>query len=61
MTIILRLEKNVPKPSGQLVAQGVDRRRIKTKSFGKERPAMLGASPEAWAKNRRTVIRLISD
>ena len=45
----------------QLVKQGVDRRRIKTKSFGKERPAMLGASPEAWAKNRRTVIRLISD
>ena len=45
----------------QLVRQGVDRRRIRTKSFGKERPAMLGASPEAWAKNRRTVIRLISD
>ena len=45
----------------QLVRQGVDRRRIKTKSFGKERPAMLGASPKAWAKNRRTVIRLISD
>ena len=45
----------------QLVRQGIDRRRIKTKSFGKERPAMLGASPEAWAKNRRTVIRLISD
>ena len=45
----------------QLVRQGVDRRRIKTKSFGKERPAMLGASPEAWAKNRRTVIRRIPD
>ena len=45
----------------QLVRQGIERRRIKTKSFGKERPAMLGASPEAWAKNRRTVIRLISD
>ena len=45
----------------QLVKLGVERRRIKTKSFGKERPAMLGASPEAWAKNRRTVIRLISE
>ena len=45
----------------QLVKQGVERSQIKTKSFGKERPAMLGASPEAWAKNRRTVIRLISD
>ena len=45
----------------QLVRQGIERRRIKTKSFGKERPAMLWASPEAWAKNRRTVIRRISD
>lgn len=40
---------------------GIDRRRIKTRSFGKERPAMLGTSPEAWAKNRRAVIRLITD
>jgi len=45
----------------QLVRQGIDRQRINTKSFGKERPAVLGASPEAWAKNRRTVVRLISD
>ena len=42
----------------QLVRMGVDQRRITTKSFGKERPAMLGASPETWAKNRRTVIRI---
>ena len=54
-------EKRAEAIRRQLVAQGIDRRRIKTKSFGKERPAMLGASPEAWAKNRRTVIRLISD
>ena len=42
----------------QLVRMGVDQRRITTKSFGKERPAMRGASPETWAKNRRTVIRI---
>ena len=54
-------EKRAEAIRAQLVRQGVDRRRIKTKSFGKERPAMLGASPEAWAKNRRTVIRLISE
>ena len=42
----------------QLARMGVDRRRITTKSFGKERPAMRGASPEAWAKNRRTIIRI---
>jgi len=45
----------------QLARLGVDRRRIKTKSYGKERPAMLGATAAAWAKNRRTVIRLQND
>ena len=42
----------------QLDRMGVDPQRITTKSFGKERPAMRGASPEAWAKNRRTIIRI---
>ena len=38
-----------------LVAQGVDAGRIKTISYGKERPAVLGHNEEAWAKNRRAV------
>jgi peptidoglycan-associated lipoprotein len=42
----------------QLARMGVDPQRITTKSFGKERPAVRGASPEAWAKNRRTIIRI---
>jgi len=42
----------------QLARMGVDPQRIITKSFGKERPAMPGGSPEAWAKNRRTIIRI---
>ena len=42
----------------QLARMGVDLQRITTKSFGKERPAMRGASPEAWAINRRTIIRI---
>jgi peptidoglycan-associated lipoprotein len=42
----------------QLARMGVDQQRITTKSFGKERPAMRGASPKAWAKNRRTIIRI---
>ena len=42
----------------QLARMGVDPQRITTKSFGKERPAMRGASPEVWAKNRRTIIRI---
>ena len=42
----------------QLARMGVDRRRTTTKSYGKERPAIFGASPESWAKNRRTIIRI---
>lgn len=42
----------------QLARMGVDKRRITTKSYGKERPAVFGASAETWAKNRRTIIRL---
>jgi len=42
----------------QLADMGVDQQRITTKSFGKERPAMRGTSPEAWAKSRRTIIRI---
>ena len=38
-----------------LVALGVEASRIRTVSFGKERPAVLGANPQAWAKNRRAV------
>ena len=38
-----------------LVAQGIDGARIKTISYGKERPEMVGSNDEAWAKNRRPV------
>lgn len=38
-----------------LVAQGVDPSRIKTLSYGKERPAVLGDDESAWAQNRRAV------
>ena len=54
-------EKRAEAVRVQLARQGIDRLRMQTKSFGKERPAMLGATPQAWAKNRRTVIRLITD
>ncbi|RMF12775.1 MAG: peptidoglycan-associated lipoprotein Pal [Alphaproteobacteria bacterium] len=39
-----------------LVALGIDADRIDTVSYGKERPAVLGSYPEAWAKNRRGVM-----
>jgi peptidoglycan-associated lipoprotein len=39
-----------------LVALGVDPNRIKTVSYGKERPVDPRSTEEAWAKNRRGVM-----
>ena len=38
-----------------LVAAGLPAARVKTISYGKERPAELGSNEAAWAKNRRGV------
>jgi len=38
-----------------LVALGVNPARVKTISYGKERPAALGHNEAAWAQNRRSV------
>lgn len=38
-----------------LVALGVSANRIKTISYGKERPAVVGDNDAAWAQNRRGV------
>ena len=38
-----------------LVALGVQANRIKTISYGKERPAVLGDNESSWAQNRRGV------
>ena len=38
-----------------LVASGVAPARISTISYGKDRPAALGSTEEAWAQNRRAV------
>jgi peptidoglycan-associated lipoprotein len=38
-----------------LVAQGINPARVKTISYGKERPAVLGSNEAAWAQNRRGV------
>jgi peptidoglycan-associated lipoprotein len=32
---------------------GVSASRVKTVSYGKERPSVLGSSAEAWGQNRR--------
>jgi peptidoglycan-associated lipoprotein len=36
-----------------LLAKGIDAARIRTVSYGKERPLMSGSNETSWAKNRR--------
>ena len=36
-----------------LVQSGIDASRIQTRSFGEEKPAVVGSDESAWAKNRR--------
>ncbi|MGE0254967.1 MAG: peptidoglycan-associated lipoprotein Pal [Alphaproteobacteria bacterium] len=38
-----------------LVSLGVNANRVKTISYGKERPAVLGSNERAWSQNRRAV------
>ena len=38
-----------------LVALGIAAGRVKTISYGKERPVAMGSNEEAWAQNRRAV------
>lgn len=43
-----------------LIALGISANRISIISYGKERPAVMGSSEQAWAKNRRCEFRIIS-
>ena len=38
-----------------LISRGVDADRIRVISYGKERPAVVGANESAWSQNRRAV------
>ena len=49
-------EKRALSAKKYLVTNGIASSRIKTISYGKERPAFLEASESAWAKNRRAVV-----
>ena len=42
-----------------LVAYGMTSERIRTISYGKERPLAVGSTPEIWARNRRAMIRML--
>ncbi|RMF11999.1 MAG: peptidoglycan-associated lipoprotein Pal [Alphaproteobacteria bacterium] len=41
-----------------LIALGISPDRLKTISYGKERPAVLGTGEEVWRLNRRAVLRI---
>jgi len=40
-----------------LIASGIKRNRIITKSYGEERPLSLGSNDTSWSKNRRVEIK----
>lgn len=48
-------ERRATATKNYLVGLGVSSSRLSTVSYGKERPAVLGSTEEAWAQNRRGV------
>ena len=42
-----------------LVESGVPGDMITVRSFGKDKPIVWGSNPEAWAKNRVSIIRAV--
>jgi peptidoglycan-associated lipoprotein len=48
-------EKRANAARDYLISNGITSDRIKTVSYGKERPALIGAGEEIWSKNRRAV------
>lgn len=41
-----------------LVSLGVPANRVRTISYGKERPEVTGSDPQSWAQNRRGITRI---
>lgn len=48
-------ERRANSAKNYLVSLGIAANRIRTVSYGKERPVALGSNEEAWAQNRRAV------
>jgi peptidoglycan-associated lipoprotein len=48
-------ERRATAVKNYLVADGIGSSRVKTISYGKERPAVIGSNEAAWAQNRRGV------
>lgn len=47
-------ERRASSAAQYLVSAGISADRIKTLSYGKERPVVLGSDEEAWRENRRS-------
>lgn len=48
-------ERRANSVKNYLIASGIDPTRVRVISYGKERPAVPGSTPSAWAQNRRGV------
>ena len=48
-------EKRANAVKDYMMANGIDSGRIRTISYGKERPDVFGSTEDAWSKNRRSV------
>ena len=44
-----------------MLANGMANASIRTVSYGKERPLAVGSTPEIWARNRRAMIRMMTE
>ena len=50
-------QRRAESAANYLIANGVKRSRLITKSYGEERPLSLGSNDIAWSKNRRVEIK----
>lgn len=53
-------ERRANAAKNYLVSLGIPATRIRTVSYGKERPVELGSNPTAWAQNRRAASVVIN-
>jgi len=53
-------ERRANAAKNYLVSLGVPANRLRTVSYGKERPVATGSTEQAWARNRRSVTVMIS-
>ena len=53
-------ERRANSSKNYLISQGIAADRIRTISYGKERPTAVGSNEAAWAQNRNTITSVVS-